>query len=219
MIDGEAVITSDDGMSDFRALRKAARAGLTRPLAARVNLYSENIDLDQYCPPSEWIGVRCAGFEEYPMRTLALTILTMGMALAAGHARAQRYDPAFPVCLYVVHWGGGAYYNCSYYTMDQCRASANGQMCSLNPYYAGTTASPRRNGRRYRHVGSTSSAPPETGPNSYCLQGRQWGYPGNRQFSSYAQCMATTSGTDAGCGINPQYAFTRQRRGAYQDRY
>jgi hypothetical protein len=83
------------------------------------------------------------------MRTLALTILTMGMALAAGHARAQRYDPAFPVCLYVVPWGGGAYYNCSYYTIDQCRASANGQMCSLNPYYTGATAPVRRTNRRY----------------------------------------------------------------------
>ena len=51
------------------------------------------------------------------------------------------------------------------------------------------------------------------------LQGRQWGFPGNCQFSSYAQCMATASGTDAGCGINPQYAFARQRRGDYRPRY
>ena len=55
----------------------------------------------------------------------------------------------------------------------------------------------------------------ESAPNSYCLQGRIWGYPGNCQFSSYAQCMATASGTDAGCGINPQYAFARQGRGDY----
>ena len=96
------------------------------------------------------------------MRTLALTILTMGMALAAGHARAQRYDPAFPVCLYVVTRGGGSYYRCSYYTMDQCRASSNGQMCGLNPDHAGATASPRRNGRRYRQAGSRSPAPAET---------------------------------------------------------
>jgi ATP-dependent DNA ligase len=34
LIDGEAVIARDDGMSDF-ALRKAARARLTRPLTAR----------------------------------------------------------------------------------------------------------------------------------------------------------------------------------------
>ena len=35
LIDGGAVIARDDGMSDFRALRKAARARLTRPLTAR----------------------------------------------------------------------------------------------------------------------------------------------------------------------------------------
>ena len=59
----------------------------------------------------------------------------------------------------------------------------------------------------------------ESVPNSYCLQGRIWGYPGNCQFSSYAQCMATASGTDAYCGINPRYAFALQRRGDYRPRY
>jgi len=49
----------------------------------------------------------------------------------------------------------------------------------------------------------------------YCLQGRQWGYPGNCQFSSYQQCMATASGTHAYCGINPRYAYGAQRRGRY----
>ncbi|MGY8663907.1 DUF3551 domain-containing protein [Bradyrhizobium sp. UFLA05-109] len=44
----------------------------------------------------------------------------------------------------------------------------------------------------------------------YCLQGRIWGYPGNCQFSSYSQCMASASGTDAYCGINPVYAFERR---------
>jgi hypothetical protein len=89
-------------------------------------------------------------------------ILTMGIVLTAGHARAQRYDPAYPVCLYVVSFGTTPYYRCSYTTMDQCRASANGQMCSLNPYYAGATAPVRRNNRRYdRQVGSTP-APAET---------------------------------------------------------
>jgi Protein of unknown function (DUF3551) len=97
------------------------------------------------------------------MRTLALTILTVGIVLTAGHARAQRYDPAYPVCLYVVSFGAGPYYRCSFTTMDQCRASANGQMCSLNPYYAGATAPVRRNNRRYyRQVGSRSPAPAET---------------------------------------------------------
>jgi hypothetical protein len=40
----------------------------------------------------------------------------------------------------------------------------------------------------------------------YCLQGRQWGYPGNCHFSTYEQCMATASGTGANCGINPVHA-------------
>lgn len=61
-----------------------------------------------------------------------------------------------------------------------------------------------------------SSSPADAGQDRYCLQGRQWGYPGNCQFSSYAQCMATASGTDAYCGINPQYAFAQQRRGPRQ---
>ena len=68
-------------------------------------------------------------------------------------------------------------------------------------------------------VGTMSPAPAEAIQDRYCLQGRQWGYPGNCLFSSYAQCMATASGTDAYCGINPQYAFARQQRDAYRDRY
>ncbi|MET4278480.1 hypothetical protein ABIB68_006592 [Bradyrhizobium sp. F1.2.2] len=44
----------------------------------------------------------------------------------------------------------------------------------------------------------------------YCLQGRIWGYPGNCQFSTYDQCMATASGTLAYCGMNPIYAFQQQ---------
>jgi len=47
----------------------------------------------------------------------------------------------------------------------------------------------------------------------YCLQGRDLGYPGNCEFSTYDQCMATASGTNAYCGINPQYLFAEQRRG------
>ena len=95
------------------------------------------------------------------MRKWALTILTVSIALTAGHARAQRFDPAFPVCLYVVSFGISPYYRCGYTTMDQCRASANGQMCVLNPYYAGAKA--RGNNRRnYRQT----YAPPEP-PNRY----------------------------------------------------
>jgi Protein of unknown function (DUF3551) len=53
---------------------------------------------------------------------------------------------------------------------------------------------------------------------SYCLQGRESGYPGNCEFSSYPQCMATASGTGEGCGVNPM-KFQRQFRGGNQRRY
>jgi hypothetical protein len=52
----------------------------------------------------------------------------------------------------------------------------------------------------------------------YCLQGRQSGYPGNCEFSTYQQCMASASGTNEGCGINPM-AYAPQRRDAHQYRY
>lgn len=52
----------------------------------------------------------------------------------------------------------------------------------------------------------------------FCLQGYQWGYPGNCEFSTYAQCLATASGTDSGCGENPQYLFRAQRRGDWPPR-
>jgi hypothetical protein len=61
-------------------------------------------------------------------------------------------------------------------------------------------------------VGSVS---PTAAAARYCLQGRSWGHPGNCQFATRQQCMATASGTDATCGINPRYAFGRQRRGRY----
>jgi uncharacterized protein DUF3551 len=44
----------------------------------------------------------------------------------------------------------------------------------------------------------------------YCLQGRDYGYPGNCQFMSYQQCEATASGTFSYCGINPRFAYRRQ---------
>jgi hypothetical protein len=60
-----------------------------------------------------------------------------------------------------------------------------------------------------------AGGPASAAQDRYCLQGRSWGYPGNCQFSTYRQCQATASGTDATCGINPAYAFARQRRGYY----
>ena len=69
-------------------------------------------------PSPHWLSSRPSR-----ARNIGVDDFMMGIVLTAGHARAQRYDPAFPVCLYVVPWGGGSYYRCSYYTMDQCRAN------------------------------------------------------------------------------------------------
>jgi hypothetical protein len=69
-------------------------------------------------------------------------------------------------------------------------------------------------------AGSTLPASAAEGvPDSYCLQGRIWGYPGNCQFSTYQQCLASASGTDAYCGINPMQAYAYQQRGRYRNRY
>jgi hypothetical protein len=64
-------------------------------------------------------------------------------------------------------------------------------------------------------TGTAASAAPAV-QDQYCLQGRIWGYPGNCQFSSYQQCMASASGTQAACGLNPQYAYQAQRQRRYR---
>ncbi|HVI77291.1 MAG TPA: DUF3551 domain-containing protein [Candidatus Acidoferrum sp.] len=55
-----------------------------------------------------------------------------------------------------------------------------------------------------------SAAPASAQDYPYCLQGTQWGYPGNCQFATYQQCQATASGTDAYCGLNPRVAYGSQ---------
>lgn len=46
----------------------------------------------------------------------------------------------------------------------------------------------------------------------WCVQGRGVGYPGDCNYRTRAQCMASASGRDAGCGINPRVAYGRQQR-------
>jgi hypothetical protein len=67
-------------------------------------------------------------------------------------------------------------------------------------------------------AGLATMATPAAAQDKYCLQGRAWGYPGNCAFSTYAQCEATASGTNSGCGINPRYAYGRQH-GYWDGRY
>jgi hypothetical protein len=46
----------------------------------------------------------------------------------------------------------------------------------------------------------------------YYIQGRGVGIPGDCQYSSYAQCMATASGRGVYCNINRRVAFGPQQR-------
>jgi Protein of unknown function (DUF3551) len=70
------------------------------------------------------------------MRILALAILAITAMAATGAARAQTYDPNYPVCMHV--YGGITYYECSFTSLGQCAASASGRsaQCVLNPYVA-----------------------------------------------------------------------------------
>jgi Protein of unknown function (DUF3551) len=77
-----------------------------------------------------------------PATALSLTILAATIALPAP-ARAQTYDPNYPVCLQIYQGGiADFYFECSYRTMAQCAASASGRpaQCVVNPYYGGPKA-------------------------------------------------------------------------------
>jgi len=79
------------------------------------------------------------------MRVLACTILTIGTMLVAAPARAQTYDPSYPVCLQTYGIEGG-YIECSFTSLAQCAASASGRaaQCLNNPYFAQGDRKPSR---------------------------------------------------------------------------
>ena len=82
------------------------------------------------------------------MRVLACAILTIGAILTAASARAQTYDPNYPVCLQT-YGIDGSYIDCSFTSLAQCAASASGRaaQCLNNPYFAqGGTKLPRQRG-------------------------------------------------------------------------
>jgi hypothetical protein len=88
------------------------------------------------------------------MRIPALAILAIATLSAAPSARAQTYDPAYPVCLQVFQGIGDFYFECAYTSLPQCQMSASGRAatCIVNPYYAGRKAAPGRRSRRHHHV-------------------------------------------------------------------
>ena len=82
------------------------------------------------------------------MRVLACTILTIATMLVAAPARAQTYDPNFPVCLQTYALAAASI-DCSFTSLAQCAASASGRsaQCLTNPYFAqGDRKLPRQRG-------------------------------------------------------------------------
>ena len=82
------------------------------------------------------------------MRKAVLVVLAIAAASAAAPARAQTYDPNYPVCLHV--YGRISYYECSYTSLPQCNMSASGRaaQCVINPYFAHGPQEP--SARRYK---------------------------------------------------------------------
>jgi hypothetical protein len=70
------------------------------------------------------------------MRALPWTIIAMGMICSALPVSAQTYNPNYPVCMQVAA-REGSYVECSYVSMEQCRATASGRAayCLSNPYF------------------------------------------------------------------------------------
>jgi Protein of unknown function (DUF3551) len=84
------------------------------------------------------------------MRIPALTILAIAAASVAAPARAQTYDPAYPVCLQVYQGWNDYYFECGYTSLAQCNMSASGRsaQCIINPYYAGPKPAPPKPRKR-----------------------------------------------------------------------
>ena len=81
----------------------------------------------------------------------AIALMMLGAPVPA---RAQTYDPNYPVCLQIYQGGiADFYFECSYRTMAQCAASASGRsaQCVVNPYYGGpkTKRSKRQRSQQY----------------------------------------------------------------------
>lgn len=79
-------------------------------------------------------------------------IMVAGALLSITPSRAQTFDPRYPVCMHVysgANGGGGEWYDCSFTSLPQCRATASGRsaICDPNPYYP-AYAPPSHHSRR-----------------------------------------------------------------------
>jgi hypothetical protein len=75
------------------------------------------------------------------MRGLVCLIVGTGLMIAASSAWAQRYDPAYPVCMELTD-DNGTREECMFTTMEQCKESAKSMpgSCFNNPYYKPSAA-------------------------------------------------------------------------------
>jgi Protein of unknown function (DUF3551) len=81
------------------------------------------------------------------MRILALAVFSILAVLisavsAVTPARAQAFDPEYPVCLQV--FGPLSYNDCRFTSLAQCAPSASGRaaQCIVNPYFANAYQEP-----------------------------------------------------------------------------
>lgn len=79
--------------------------------------------------------------------TFTLAIATFALASSVP-ARAQTYDPNYPVCMQI--YGPVGYLDCRYASLDQCKFLAVGRSasCIVNPYFTQKKAAAPRRSRR-----------------------------------------------------------------------
>jgi hypothetical protein len=84
------------------------------------------------------------------MRILTLAVLAIA-AVSTMPARAQTYDPKYPVCLQIYQGYTDYYFECAYTSIPQCQMSASGRaaQCVVNPYYGGAKQRGQKRRRGY----------------------------------------------------------------------
>jgi hypothetical protein len=91
-------------------------------------------------------------------RVLACSLLSLAavwLGTLPQPARAQAYDPRYPVCMKRYQGPfGSEWIDCSFTSLPQCQATASGlpAMCVENPYFVQALDLPRRVYRQHRHV-------------------------------------------------------------------
>ena len=73
-------------------------------------------------------------------------VLALAAVISAGSARAQLYDPSYPVCLHVFGELEGERMDCIFKSLAQCAAAASGRAatCLVNPYFGRRSGKPRQ---------------------------------------------------------------------------